>query len=114
MIKRNWILILFGISVVIFAISRFRNQHNISPKETKAEEISAFVFRSGNGWGYNILKNGNIFIHQEYIPAIPGRQPFISENEARRIADLMIHKMKTASKLPDISLREIDSCGITH
>jgi hypothetical protein len=114
MIKRNWILVLFGVSVLLFAISRYKSYTTVTEKETTAEEISAVTFRSGNGWGYDILKNGSIFIHQEFIPAIAGRQPFVNEAEAKRIANLMIGKMKSSSKLPDISLREIDSCGITH
>jgi hypothetical protein len=112
MIKKNWILILFCISVVVFLVSRYRNR--LQERHTISADIAASTFQSKNGWGYDILKDGEIFIHQDFIPAVNGRKTFSTEADAKKIAGLMLIKMKQSSKLPDISLQELDSCGIRY
>ena len=56
------------------------------------------VFRTSNdGWGYDILVNKKLFIHQESIPALGGSQPFPNPELARKTALLIINKMKNGA-----------------
>jgi hypothetical protein len=71
------------------------------------------TFKSGDGWGYNILIKGKIYIHQEFVPAISGNQKFKSEDDARKIANLVAKKMGKG-KLPSIFPKELDSLHIQY
>ncbi len=64
------------------------------------------------GFGYNILVDGTIFIHQASIPAIPGNNTFSSKEEAEKVANLMIHKLRNNIMPPSISKHELDSLNI--
>ena len=105
MIKKNWIYILFGISVIIFVVSQFISGKNHS-------EIKAKAVYLGNGWGAEILVNGKLYITMNRIPAIEGNKQFISEEQALKTANFAIYKMEKRKSLPDITINELDSLGI--
>lgn len=64
------------------------------------------------GFGYNILIDGAIFIHQTSIPAMPGKNAFSAKEQAELVANLMIHKLKNNIMPPSISKQELDSLKI--
>lgn len=64
------------------------------------------------GFGYNILVDGTIFIHQTSIPAIPGNNAFETKEKAEQIANLMIYKLKNNIMPPSVSKHELDSLNI--
>lgn len=65
------------------------------------------VFPSNRGWGYDILKNDKIYIHQPYIPAIEGETPFPDRESARKTGRLVISKIRKR-EIPAVSKEEID------
>ena len=64
------------------------------------------------GWGYLILQNGKIVIEQKHIPAIQGNLGFISEEESKLVANLVVQKILKRDFPPSISLEELDSLRI--
>jgi Domain of unknown function (DUF4907) len=66
------------------------------------------VFKSGDGWGYDIMKKDKIYIHQPYMPALEGQVPFRNKNSARKTGRLVIKKIKNR-KSPAITPEEIKS-----
>jgi len=66
------------------------------------------VFPSANGWGYEIEYRDRVLIHQEFIPGIRGQIPFASKEDAKKIADLVIHKLKESNKLPTVNFKELE------
>jgi len=109
MIKKNWIYGLFVFAVILFIITQFSKK----PKRPGEIELSVQTFKTGIGWGYDVLTNDSVYIHQEFIPAIEGRKGFTTEAQARTIGNLALSKMKSR-KLPMITLAEIDSCKISR
>lgn len=107
-IKKNWIYLLFGFAVILFAVSRFTGK---SHKHADELFLSFKTFQGSFGWGYDIYTNDSVYIHQEFIPAIEGRKGFTTEEDARKVAKLALVKLKH-SKLPMITIAELDSCGI--
>jgi len=109
MIKKNWIYGLFVLAVIFFIITQ------LSKKRKHPGEIQLAVktFQTDLGWGYDILTNDSVFIHQEFIPAIEGRKGFATETDAKLIGGLAVSKMRNR-KLPMITLSEIDSCKISR
>ncbi|MFT3676237.1 MAG: DUF4907 domain-containing protein [Chitinophagaceae bacterium] len=56
--------------------------------------LSAHVFQTTMGWGYDILINDSLFIHQETMPVIGGGQGFARKEWAQKAARLIINKME--------------------
>jgi len=67
--------------------------------------------QTGNGWGYNILTDGKIYIHQEYIPAVVGRHAFKTKEDALKVGRKVISKL-SARQMPTISIDELREMGI--
>lgn len=66
----------------------------------------ADIYRSGSGWGYDIARGKQVYIHQPFMPAMEGEVPFSSRKAARKTARLVIRKLKD-HKLPSVTIEEI-------
>jgi len=66
------------------------------------------LFKSGDGWGYDISKKDKIYIHQPYMPAIEGQAPFKDKRSARKTGRLVIRKIKN-HKSPAVTKEELRS-----
>ena len=64
------------------------------------------------GFGYNVLVDGKIFVHQPSIPSIPGNQTFSSKEKAELVANLVMLKLKNNIMPPSVSKNELDSLQI--
>ena len=58
--------------------------------------------------------SGKLKIRQPNIPAIQGNQPFITEEDARATAMLMINKLEKGIMPPAVTVEELDSIGIIY
>jgi len=67
-----------------------------------------------SGYGYDILINGKLYIHQPYIPAINGSAGFLSEDDARKTSEYVAEKFKNTHSLPAVSKQELDSLEIKY
>lgn len=65
------------------------------------------VFKSGNGYGYDILINNKPYIHQPYMPAVEGMIPFSSRHAARTVGYLVVKKLKNHES-PTITKKELE------
>ncbi len=65
------------------------------------------------GYGYDILINGERYIHQTNIPAVSGNQFFVSMQEAKTTAMYVCYKIQNNIMPPTISVHELDSLGIS-
>ena len=60
-----------------------------------------------NTWGYDIVVDGRIRIHQPSVPGQPGNEGFKSKEKAEKVARLVIKKMKNGESLPSITAEEL-------
>jgi hypothetical protein len=65
------------------------------------------VITSEQGWGYNILYNNKLIIHQPYIPSVSGQIAFGDKSSARKTGQLMVKKLKNKQS-PAITRAELD------
>lgn len=67
------------------------------------------VFEGNCGWGYDILVNDSLFIHQESVPVLPGNCGFSKRIWAEKAAAAIINKMENgqAPQLTSFDLRQI-------
>jgi len=60
-----------------------------------------------NTWGYDILANGKLLIHQPGIPAVPGNRGFRNQAAAERVAQLVIRKIRKGEMPPTVTVPEM-------
>lgn len=85
-------------------------------KQVKHTEITAgpdslavvpFQLEHG-GWGYKINIGAKTHIYQDIIPVIQGRHVFQTKDDAQKVGDLMVKKMRqTGNGFPVISKQEM-------
>jgi hypothetical protein len=80
---------------------------NLSKPNSRKEKITSNVFQTLNGWGYDILVNDSLFIHQESIPARQGKAGFPVKKQAEQTARLIINKMERG-ELPAVTTFELE------
>lgn len=74
--------------------------------------VEVFPVPGGHGYGYQISMDGGTVIHQPHLPGPSGRVPFASEADARRVAELMVTRMRAGVFPPAVSAEDLDSLGV--
>lgn len=95
--KTKKALLIFALFAVIIAAAAIAG---------KGHFYDLSLFRSGDGWGYNIAVKGNVLIHQPFMPAVEGEIPFPDKMTARKTARLVIKKMKNR-EIPSVTREDI-------
>lgn len=62
---------------------------------------------SDNTWGYDILVDGRLKIHQPSIPCLPGNEGFKTREGAKKVARLVIGKMEKGQMPPSVTQEEM-------
>lgn len=101
------------------SFNEYSNQLNLSTDKEKTklgnEKIIYTISMNQDGtYGYEIIINGITIIKQSVIPAIQGLHPFKFQNEAEKVAGLMVKKLKAGDMPPSITIDEIDSLKINY
>lgn len=69
-------------------------------------EVSVFKLDDGSGWGYEIIKEGAVFIRQEYIPVFEGKQVFQTKEDALKVGTRVRDKLKQGES-PALTRQEL-------
>ncbi len=73
---------------------------------SRSLRVHGHLFRSGGGWGYDIVYKGKTLIHQPFMPALPGNVPFPDRRSARAIAGQVASNIR-AGESPAVSAEEV-------
>ncbi|TDW46371.1 uncharacterized protein DUF4907 [Flavobacterium sp. 270] len=60
---------------------------------SKKESLKAETFKTQSGWGYTIAYKNKIVIKQSIIPVISDSKSFSTEDDALKVADLVVKKL---------------------
>ena len=77
-------------------------------------KIDSTEMNGSRGWGYDILADGAIYIHQPNIPAIMGNNGFSSEEKAQKAGEFVISKIRNNIVPPSVTPDELDSLGVLN
>ncbi len=93
--------------------------HKKAPVENaaaaKANKVTYNILTLGaDNFGYDILENNKILVHQPTIPGVPGNNGFKTKAEAIRVAKLVKQKIVHNQMPPTISERELQTLNIKH
>ncbi|MFT4601222.1 MAG: hypothetical protein ACI857_001400 [Arenicella sp.] len=72
------------------------------------------IFTSSQGWGYQLLDSGKVFINQPHIPAVSGNEGFSSEEKAITCAEFALTKVHLGMIPPTLTKDELDSLGVLN
>jgi hypothetical protein len=75
-------------------------------------KVDSIENNGSRGWGYDIIMNGEVHIHQPHIPAIMGNNGFSSEEKALKAGEFVIQKIKNNILPPRVTPEELDSLGV--
>jgi hypothetical protein len=90
------VLLLLTVAVTGFIFNK-RNHH-----------YTVDVFTSEQGWGYNILFNNKLIIHQPFMPAVKGHISFGDKYTAKEAGLLVVNKLQNKHS-PEITTDELNS-----
>jgi hypothetical protein len=106
-IRNKYSLIGITALLICFAVIFFSRQKMREGKIFLHAEAVQTVY----GWGYNVLADNRIYIKQEFIPSVPGKQGFKSADDALLVGNLVIKKISN-NLPPTVTGRDLDSLGI--
>jgi len=85
-----------------------RNMVFSSPLPGKESTISYKLIPAvNNTWGYDIIVDNHVKIHQPSIPGLPGNEGFKTKAGAEKVARLVISKLKKGEMPPTITVDEM-------
>lgn len=104
------VLVLVGVGYVVFTTVMPKEEEVVNPYENS--EITVNTFEEGSGFGYDVLIDGNIYVHQPNIPAVGGNKGFKTEADARATGNLAVQKIREGVIPPTLSVEELKSIGV--
>lgn len=66
------------------------------------------VYKSEQGWGYDIVIKNKTYIHQPYMPTVNGNVAFENKHTAKKTGDLVLKKLQKR-QTPVVTKSELDS-----
>lgn len=86
---------------------------NVTTEDDSRYEAKVFQIEgTEGGFGYNIIEDGKLRIHQTSIPSVAGIRGFSSQEKAMKVAEFVIFKMKNKIFPPTVDRAELDSLQV--
>lgn len=105
---KSALYILVLIAGLAFASAGCRQNQAKKATTERQDSLSVAVYElKGGGWAYDISHGKKLFIRQEYIPAISGYIPFASHDDAEKVAEKVLEKLRTQPGMPAITREEL-------
>ncbi|GAB3998194.1 hypothetical protein GCM10028807_45220 [Spirosoma daeguense] len=99
---RIGLLLLLTVLAILTAIFIYQRQPHYAVQ----------VIKTPGGWGYDILNNGTLFIHQPTIPGQSGIVGFSSKEQARRVGERVVEKIEQTQAMPTLTNDELRQLGV--
>lgn len=106
------VLVLAGVGYVVFTTVVPKEEETVNPYENS--EITVNTFEEETGWGYDVLVDGNVYVHQPNIPAVGGNKGFKTEADARATGNLAVEKIRDGIIPPTISVEELKEIRVVQ
>lgn len=62
-----------------------------------------------NTFCYDIYADGRLMIHQTSIPGLPGNEGFKTKDDAIKVAEMVVYKIRNGEMPPTVSIDEMKS-----
>ncbi len=101
-------------AVTEFQVAPTETLSNQPASEYKFSTILSDSTNPSLGFGYNIIIDGHIYIHQPSVPSVAGNKGFTSKEKAETTANFVIYKLTHHIMPPSLSPMELDSLGVLN
>lgn len=121
----QWTFLLLASSLIVASCNS--NSHSINTDNSAFKSDSSnktvlipseFTYQiidaADNTFGYQIFQNGKILVNQPHIPGITGVTGFKTKEDAMKVAELVIEKIKKNQMPPTVTTGELDSLGAIY
>jgi len=100
------LLVILGLILLAYNyIITLNNPQSSIDKSNKITYSIEVINEEGN-WLYKVYRDGVLYIKQDYVPAVHGRQRFASKKDAKKVAQLVVLKLQR-QKIPLITKEEL-------
>lgn len=107
----GFVVVMGFIMLMYHYIASLDNAKSI-PEAHSNISYSIEVLQDEGNWLYEIYRDSNLYIRQEYVPAVHGKQRFVSEKDAKLVAQLVVEKLNN-QQLPLVTKEELIDRKIT-
>jgi len=97
--------------ILILGLFLYGATHLSLDKKEYQTTLSKEIIKVDNGFGYQIFSGDKLLVQQEFIPAVKGYQTFQSEKDAKKVANLVIEKIRQRTS-PQISVDELKDLNV--
>ncbi|HVZ97097.1 MAG TPA: DUF4907 domain-containing protein [Chitinophagaceae bacterium] len=101
------------IFIALFGLSYSCNQSEQKDAVSGTHKLEIAPIRVDSGWGYNILVDDKVYIHQYCIPAIGGNKVFFTKEDAVKTGKVVVQKMMKGM-IPSITRHDLDSLKVAY
>ncbi len=112
MIKKWTIFI--ALAAFLFVLTGILKQPPKNENKQKAEAntlLQSEIYEIPNGYGYRLWSKNRLLVQQEVIPVYSGNQPFTSYEEAQKVAEMVLRKIRIGED-PRIRKEDLEQLGI--
>ncbi len=81
--------------------------------DQKTNPFSFQAIEVDSGWGYEVFHKQKVIIRQQIIPGIPGNTSFRTQEEAEKVAKIVVGKL-ARNQNPMVSKQELNDLGIDY
>ena len=89
------------------ALSFTSSKSHVKEKQKNVKYNYVIILSVENTWGYDIYIEKQVFIHQPNLPGLPGNMGFKSKTDAKKVAKLVIEKIRKGEMPPSVSVAEL-------
>jgi hypothetical protein len=87
-------------------------QFPTAAEHTQAELTYRIIDAPNGTYGYDILSDGRLFVHQTNLPGLPGNEGCRTKADAETLAAFVIAKIQRGEMPPSVTTEELDSLKI--
>jgi hypothetical protein len=101
--------------VIAFILFQYKETEELQTEYNPYEQadLTVEIIPAPNDtYGYNIKMNGRTLIYQPSVPALPGVEGFKTEEDAMRVGEFIMDKLRKNIFPPSVSVFELDSLEV--
>ncbi|MDY8136142.1 DUF4907 domain-containing protein [Aquimarina sp. 2201CG5-10] len=107
----QYLLVSVVIAVGVMLTTYLMQKDIASDREVYIYEVQVKELSDDPGWYYEIYKGNRLIIKQEHIPGVAGIQHFSSEEDAQKVAALVVNKLERMI-IPSITKIDLENCNV--
>jgi hypothetical protein len=98
--------------ILLFATMLNRSMAQEAATPQTAALTYQIIDSQNNTFGYDVYRDGKLLIHQTSIPAMPGNDGFKTRDDAAKVAELVMYKIRKGEMPPTITVEEMKELGV--